>query len=295
MALVDPQALAQPFLEQVRREVDRLGPIRLTGLLASHERASQVYADYAAAGCAATGIGWDLRRVDPEDVSRVVFELNDDPACHGIMVFYPIFGGARDRSLQNELRPEKDVEGLHAQWTGRLYHDIRTVDPEGKKKAVLPCTPLGVVKSLEALGAYRTELGPRRQADGLVATVFNRSEVVGRPLAAMLAHDGARVFSFDIDGPVIFEGRRVTPTDIDRRTALALSDVVVAAVPSRDFPRVRADELKPGCVAVNVAHGNNLAEDVVDVARHTLLRVGPITVAMLMRNTARLFENFHRQ
>ena len=57
-----------------------------------------------------------------------------DPTVHGVMVYYPIFHGARDRSLQNEVAPEKDVEGLHASWSGRLYHDIRTIDPEGKKR-----------------------------------------------------------------------------------------------------------------------------------------------------------------
>lgn len=294
--VVDPSAIAAPFLEQIKGEVQALSAsIRLVGLLGTDDRASQVYSQYAAQGCESVGISYEQRRLDAEDVSRELFLLNDDPTVHGVMVFYPIFGGARDRSLQNELRPEKDVEGLHAVWSGRLYHDVRTIDPEGKKKAILPCTPLGIVKTLESLGVYDTSKPPRRQAEGLVATIFNRSEVVGRPLAAMLAHDGAKVFSFDIDGAVIYQGFKSTPTDIDRKTALAQSDVVVTGVPSRDFPQVRAAEIKPDATCINFSHVNNLHEDVVDRAKHVMFRTGPVTVAMLLRNTVRLYRNFHMQ
>lgn len=294
MAVVDPSTIAAPFLEQLRAEVQALNAsIRLVGLLGTDDRASQVYSQYAAQGCESVGIVYEQRRLAREDISRELFMLNDDPSVHGVMVFYPIFGGARDRSLQNELRPEKDVEGLHALWSGRLYHDVRTVDPEGKKKAVLPCTPLGIVKALEALRVYDASKPPRQQADGLVITIFNRSEVVGRPLAAMLAHDGATVFSFDIEGAEIYEGMKSTPTDIDRKSALARSDVVITGVPTRDFPQVRAAELKEGATCINFSHVNNLHDDVVDRAKHVLFRTGPVTVAMLLRNTVRLYRNFH--
>lgn len=294
MAVVDSSTIAAPFLEQLRVEVKNLGvKIRLVGLLGTDDRASQVYSQYAAQGCEKVGIVYEQRRLVPEDVSREVFLLNDDPTVHGVMVYYPIFGGARDRSLQNELRPEKDVEGLHAVWSGRLYHDVRTVDSEGTKKAILPCTPLGIVKGLEALGVYQVAKGPRRHGEGLVAVIFNRSEVVGRPLAAMMAHDGAKVFSFDVDGVVVYEGMKTTASDMDRTTALAQADIVITGVPTRDFPQVRAAELKPGATCINFSHVNNLHEDVVGQAKDVIFRTGPITVAMLLRNTVRLYRNFH--
>jgi methylenetetrahydrofolate dehydrogenase (NADP+)/methenyltetrahydrofolate cyclohydrolase len=294
VAVVDPSEIAGPFLDQVEREVKGLGAaLRLVGLLGTDDRASQVYSQYAAQGCARVGIRYEQRRLEREEISRAVFDLDQDPSVHGIIVYYPIFGGARDRSLQNEVLPEKDVEGLHASWSMRLYHDVRTVDPEGTKKAILPCTPLGIVKALEALRVYHTDRGPRRQAEGLVATVFNRSEVVGRPLAVMLAHDGATVHSFDVDGVVEYQGMKSAPSDIDRATALAGSDIVITGVPSRDFPQVRAAELKPGATCINFSHVNNLADDVADHCRHVLFRTGPITVAMLLRNTVRLYRNFH--
>lgn len=296
MGIVDPHQLAQPFLDDVKAEVQALPPIRLVGLLATDRPDARSYSDTAARGCARVGIEYQVRQVaSPEDVSREIWRVNQDPAVHGLIVYYPIFGGERDRSLQNEVDPEKDVEGLHGTWTQRLYNDVRWVsEPEGKK-AILPCTPVGIVKALDALGVYRRDLPPRRQAEGRVITIFNRSEVVGRPLAALLAHDGACVWSFDVGDVKRYERERVEVATIDRASALAQSDAVVTAVPSPDFPLVRAAELKPGVVCVNVSWTKNLHDDVVEKAAHVLLRVGPLTVAMLLRNTLRLFRNFHQR
>ncbi len=70
--------------------------------------------------------------------------------------------------------------------------------PPGTVKSVLPCTPLAIVKALEYVGVYNKLLKYGDRARGKVVTIINRSEVVGRPLAALLANDGARVFSVDI-------------------------------------------------------------------------------------------------
>jgi methylenetetrahydrofolate dehydrogenase (NADP+) / methenyltetrahydrofolate cyclohydrolase len=290
----DAQALAQPFLARIRDQVQGLpGELRLVGVLATDKHAAGTYSDYARRGCEDVGITYQVRRVQPEEVSGELFRLNEDPGVHGVLVFYPIFGGARDRSLQNEIDPHKDVEGLHSQWTHRLYHDIRYVDPGRRKKAILPCTPVGIIKALDVLDVFDKERGPRHQADGLTATIFNRSEVVGRPLAAMLAHDGARVHSFDIDGVRLYTKTEVEPSQITRADALASSDIVITGVPSKRFELIRAAELKPGVTCINFSHRKNMADDVAAHAKHFLPRVGPITVAMLLRNTLRLYRNFH--
>lgn len=111
-------------------------------------------------------------------------------------------------------------------------------------------------------------------------TIINRSEVVGRPLAALLANDGARVISVDLDSIVEFskrpskaaEGKKpltsphhiVTPlSDMTLHKALNLSDVVISAVPVDSF-KVPTKELKDGCVCVNVAGEKNFDVDVRD-------------------------------
>ena len=127
-------------------------------------------------------------------------------------------------------------------------------------------------------------------------TIFNRSEVVGRPLANMLANDGARVFSFDVDGLEIFSAaasgaHRVVEANVTRREALRQSDIVITGVPSRDFPLVKASEIKPGAFCLNFSTLKNFEETIVDVAGTFVPRVGPMTVTMALRNTLRLYKN----
>lgn len=292
--ILDADEIARPFRDAVRAQVrERGASIRLRGILASGRRASEIYAKYTERGCADVGIGFDLVAVPKLQVEQAVLEANEDPKVHGIIVYYPIWGGARDRTVQDVVAHEKDVEGLSAHWVTKLYADIRRADGEGDKKAILPCTPLAIVKALEALGVYVPGAAPGKQVEGQVVTIFNRSEVIGRPLAAMLAHDGARVHSFDIDGVLLYEGRDVAEIAIDRARALAASDVVITGVPSAHFDRIRAAEIKPGAVAVNFSTSKNIDDDVVERASAFVPRVGPLTVAMLLRNTLRLYDNFH--
>ncbi|HZV02469.1 MAG TPA: bifunctional methylenetetrahydrofolate dehydrogenase/methenyltetrahydrofolate cyclohydrolase, partial [Planctomycetota bacterium] len=234
---------------------------------------------------------FDLIHVPRLEIEEAVARANEDPAAHGIIIYYPVFGGERDRTLQDEVAVEKDVEGLNARWAYMLYHDVRSVN--GARKPILPCTPLAIVKALEHLDVYVHDAPTGTQARGKTATIFNRSEVVGRPLAAMLAHDGARVFSFDIDGVLVYDGAKTEESKISRKDALAQSDIVITGVPSRDFELVKKDEIREGAVCINFSTYKNIDDAVLERARAFLPRVGPITVAMLLRNTLRLFENYH--
>lgn len=292
--LVSADEIAKPFRDSVRAAVASLGrPVTLRGILASERRASGVYADYTAKGCADVGIRFDLVNVSRHEVEDAIGAANDDPSVHGVIVYYPVFGGERDRTIQDVIAPEKDVEGLNSRWAYMLYHDVRSVDERGRK-AILPCTPLAIVKALEHLGVYAEGAAPKTQVRGKTATIFNRSEVVGRPLAAMLAHDGAKVYSFDLDGALLYEDHKTKETATSRAQALAESDIIITGVPARDFELVRKDEVKPGAVCVNFSTFKNMEDSVIERARAFLPRVGPITVAMLLRNTLRLFENYHR-
>jgi hypothetical protein len=101
------------------------------------------------------------------------------------------YGGNMDDYLRDSIAREKDVEGLCHTYRYNLYHDIRFLDAARTLPCVLPCTPLAVVKVLEALGVYApgvTLVGERLK--GRTVAIVNRSEIVGRPLAAMLANDG---------------------------------------------------------------------------------------------------------
>ena len=286
MKEIDPGEVARNFRAELRAQIAQLSqPLTLVGFLSTDSAPSRTYAEYTRAGCVDVGIRFDLREVDRLGLEAAILEANADPAVHGIMAYYPIFGLDRDRYLKDLVDPRKDVEGLTTHWAHKLYRNERFADPEKTTRAILPCTPLAVLKLLAA-----AECDPA----GKRVVVFNRSEVVGRPLARMLANDGAEVISFDVDGALEFEAAREVETAITRAEALARADVVITGVPSRAFPLVSARELRPGAVCVNFSTLKNFADDIREVASVFVPRVGPMTVTMALRNVLRLFEGAQR-
>ena len=94
--------------------------------------------------------------------------------------------------LRDVISLEKDVEGLNHRYRYALYHNIRTLAEHNGKKCVLPCTPLACIKVLEALGAYDRTRPVGQQLSGRTCMVYNRSEVVGRPLGVPLLEPDLR-------------------------------------------------------------------------------------------------------
>ncbi len=295
MKTLEPNPIAAQFREAVRRQIsEEQLTINIVGILASDDPASITYADYTRAGCEDVGIHFDLRKCEPDSVSGVLEAANRDSAVHGIFVYYPIWGDERDAELRDRISPHKDVEGLSPHWIDKLYANERFDDEKRKFKAILPCTPLAIIKLLEATEAYEPFGLP---FGGQQITIFNRSEVVGRPLAYMLSNDGARVYSFDINGGFVVdvnsadhEARPVT-----REEALSQSDIVITGVPSSHFEKVRAEELKPGAICLNFSYIQNFEPEAKEAASIYIPRVGPMTVAMCMRNALQLYRNYHHE
>lgn len=286
------------------------------------------------------------------DVEDLILAANRDKSVDGIMVYYPIFGGRQDTYLQQIVDPRKDVEGLNFYYCWNLYHNVRWIQPSqlgsapgttneaelqnldsnvaedgevppGFGKSILPCTPLAVVKALEASGVYDFKLPYGDRLYGKTITVINRSEVVGRPLAALLANDGARVFSVDIDSIVEFNKRadddvqaptqlrkskkvvqahkensaaRLRPAHVvracshpDAESCVRESDVVIGGVPAASY-KVPTEWIKEGAVCVNFSSEKNFETNVRSRAAAYLPAIGKITVAMLQRNLLRLVD-----
>lgn len=290
--IIDPSDVAKAYRGQVRERAAALGrPLRLVGFLATESSPSKTYASYTQAGCDDVGIAFELRHVSRLRLEEALDAANADPGVHGIIVYYPIFGNEQDRYLKDLVTLTKDVEGLNSFWVRKLYHNQRYIDAEKRKKAILPCTPLAIIKLLEvALGGERA---PKDWLLGRTISIFNRSEVVGRPLASMLANDGADVYLFDLDGPLLFKKDCVTETEATRAEALARSSIVITGVPSRDFPLVAAHEIRAGTICINFSTLRNFAPEAEAKASVFIPRVGPMTVAMALRNTLRLYDNYH--
>jgi methylenetetrahydrofolate dehydrogenase (NAD+) len=220
---IDAGDIAKPFREEIRNQVAKLkqagidAPL-LVGLLANTDPAAKKYAEWTGKACRADGIRYELRMIDdPIDVEAALCDANDDPRVHGIIVYYPIFGQvesfsgeSQDDYLRDTVSHKCDVEGLCHQYRSNLYRNVRYMDRNHTKKCVLPCTALSVVKILESCESCYDKSKPiGRHMEGQTVTIINRSEIVGRPLAAMLANDGADVYSIDIDSIYLFRGGKL--------------------------------------------------------------------------------------
>ena len=177
----------------------------------------------------------------------------------GIIIYYPIFGNRQDQYIQQLVDVEKDVEGLSHRYIFNMYQNIRFLDDKQQQKSILPCTPLAIIKILEFLQVYNTIFPYGNRLFGHTITVINRSEVVGRPLAALLANDGACVYSVDINDVQKFtrgEGLRKRKHDVHEmdgwslERCLPVSDVVISGVPSEKF-KVPLSALRDGAVCIN--------------------------------------------
>jgi methylenetetrahydrofolate dehydrogenase (NAD+) len=298
MKIVSAASISEPFIKDLKTQISALASSpKLVGFLANDDPAAVKYAEWTAKTCKDTGIDFELRKVPRTELEDQLTLANADSNVHGIMIYYPVFGGSQDQYLQNTVSVTKDVEGLSHTYRYNLYHNVRYLDSDQKIKCLLPCTPLGIIKILEAIGAYNLLLPLGDRLHGRIITVINRSEVVGRPLAALLANDGAKVYSIDEFGVLEFhrgEGikmkkHEIFETSITLKDALSQSDIVIGGVPSKSF-KIPTNQLKEGVIAVNFSSFKNFEDDITEKASLYVPSVGKVTVAMLERNLIRLYE-----
>jgi len=257
----DVAADVAAFAEQIGR---RPG---LATILVGDDPASAIYVASKRKACAEAGIA-DLHRHLPasaarEEVSELIEASNRDRAVSGILLQLPLPQGLDAAALTALIAPEKDVDGLTPISAGRLSQGT---------PGLRPCTPLGVIELLDAHGV---------ELEGAEAVVVGRSDLVGKPLAALLLARNATV-------TVCHSRTR------DLASVCSRADVLVAAV---GVPRLLgAEHVKPGAAVIDV--GMNRTEEGLrgDVdfepaaERAGLITpvpggVGPMTIAMLLRNT----------
>ena len=207
-----------------------------------------------------SGFRYSLREVHRDNLEEAILAANVDPDVDGIIVYYPIFNNRQDQYLQQIVDVSKDVEGLSHRYIFNMYQNIRFLDPETKRqKCILPCTPLAIVKILEYLNIYNTVLPYGNRLHGHTICVVNRSEVVGRPLAALLANDGACVYSVDITGIQKFyrgTGLKLGRHEVEDvegkelKDIVPLCDTVISGVPGDKY-KFDTSLLRDGAVCIN--------------------------------------------
>ncbi len=279
--ILDGQETSKALLEKVRLDVEGLiGPKpKLVAVLVGENPASEIYVARKMKVAEKIGVASDLHRF-PADIGEAelidhIHRLNDDIMVNAILVQLPLPRHIDSLKVLDTVSVHKDVDGFHPVNLGRLLMGI--------EPPAMPCTPAGIIQLLDA---YKINV------DGMRAAVVGRSNIVGKPIALMLTHRNATV--------TICHSRTSNLDDILRD-----ADLIVAAAGQQGL--VKAEAIKPEAVVIDV--GINRLEDgkiVGDVdfesARHRAgfitpvpKGVGPMTIAMLMVNTVRLYKAQHGQ
>ena len=268
MADLNGRALAKALAAPLRERVAKLErPPGLAVVLCGSDPASAVYVRKKSAR--AERLGFHQRSIEipatttQEELLSLIDDLNGDPAIDGILVQLPLPKHLDSQPLLDRIDPAKDVDGFHPQNLGLLA--------QGRPHLV-PCTPLGVMRMLESVG---TELS------GAHAVVIGRSNIVGRPMAMLLEKANATV---------TLAHSRTQGLPALTRTA----DIVVAAVGRPKM--IKGEWLKEGAAVIDVGINRVDGKLVGDVDYEGALEraacvtpvpggVGPMTVAMLLKNT----------
>ncbi|ETN37355.1 uncharacterized protein HMPREF1541_08346 [Cyphellophora europaea CBS 101466] len=296
--------LAGTIAKGLQAEVnDGLAKLRKTphllGILANDDPAAKVYADWTGKTAKDNGFEYSLRTVGKDDAEETIIAANNDDGVDGIIVYYPIFNNRQDQYLQQIVDLKKDVEGLSHQYIFNMYQNIRFLDDRQMQKSILPCTPLAVIKILEYLHIYNTILPYGNRLFGRTICVVNRSEVVGRPLAALLANDGACVYSVDVTGVQQFtrgEGIRKRKHEIVEKegwtveNCAPMCDVVITGVPGNKY-KFPLHLVKDGAVCINFSSEKNFAPEVKERASIYVPAIGKVTITVLLRNLLRIVQN----
>ena len=282
--LIDGKAFADRLCATLAEEVvslkadHQLSPC-IAVVLVGEDPASATYVGAKVRRCEQLGIDSRSHHLDvstsEETLLSLIDELNNDPEVHGILVQLPVPKQINSDAVINAISPDKDVDGFHISNVGALS--------VGQNNMV-PCTPLGSLMLLQdALG----------DLSGLNAVVVGRSNIVGKPMAALLLQQSCTV--------TIAHSRTKDLPAVCRE-----ADILVAAVGIPHF--IQADWVKPGATVIDVginriqdeATGKNrLVGDVDYVAAAEVAGaitpvpggVGPMTIACLMYNTVAAAKN----
>ncbi|MCA9192196.1 MAG: bifunctional methylenetetrahydrofolate dehydrogenase/methenyltetrahydrofolate cyclohydrolase FolD [Planctomycetales bacterium] len=279
--LLDGKKTASEIRAEVASEVEQWKKQggktpKLAAVLVGDDPASQVYVRNKERACAQVGMASELFRLpvatSTEALLELLEQLNNDPYVHGILVQLPLPYGLDTQRILDAVAPNKDVDAFAPENVGLLV--------QGRPR-FLPCTPHGVVQILARYGIV---------LEGKHVVVLGRSDIVGKPLANMLVQK-------DIGLGPQYANASVTICHSKSQNLAAITrtaDVLVAAVGKPGL--VSADMVRPGAVVIDVGInrvGEKLVGDVdfdevSSVAGHLTPvpgGVGPLTIAMLLRNT----------
>ena len=272
--ILDGKAVSQRIKEELKIEVEKLKESgihpALAVIIVGDDPASKIYVKNKKLACEACGIT-SLEYALPaettqEELLALIEKLNNDHSVSGILCQLPLPKGLDEEAVINAISPLKDVDAFHPSNVGKIM--IGNFD-------FLPCTPAGVMELISESGI---------DVSGKKCVVVGRSNIVGKPMSMLLLHKNGTV--------TVCHSRTK-----DLKKECLEADILVAAVGVPEL--IRGDMIKPGAVVIDVGM-NRLADKrlVGDVAFDEAKEkaafitpvpggVGPMTIAMLMKNTVR--------
>lgn len=272
MNIIDGKAVSKKVKEDVKAECEQLKAkgitLGLAVIIVGDDPASQVYVHNKEVACEACGF-YSVKYALPaettqDELNALVDKLNKDDKINGILCQLPLPSHLDDKEVINRIDPLKDVDAFHPVNVGAIMIGDYNY---------LPCTPAGVMELIHSTGI---------DVSGKKAVVIGRSNIVGKPMAMLLLHENATV--------EITHSRTQNLADITKE-----ADILVAAIGKAKF--VKADMVKDGAVVIDVGmnrdENGKLCGDVDFEAVKDKCSfitpvpggVGPMTIAMLMKNT----------
>ena len=274
---IDGKAVAAKIRAQVAQDVEALKARGICPgmavVLVGDDPASKIYVNNKKKACAETGIYSEEHllpaETTQEELLALIEKLNADEKIHGILVQSPLPKHLDEKLVVEHIDPRKDVDAFHAYNVGKIMIGDFTF---------LPCTPAGVIELIRSTGV---------PIEGKNCVVVGRSNIVGKPMAMLLLHNNGTV--------TICHSRTKNLAEICR-----CADILVAAVGKPKF--ITADMVKPGAGVIDVGmdrdENGKLCGDVDFDAVEPIASyitpvpggVGPMTIAMLMKNAVRAAE-----
>lgn len=267
--IIDGKAISAAVKEQVRDEIarDKL-TVGLAVVIVGDDPASRVYVNNKKKACEFCGIkSYEYAlpaETTQEELLELVDTLNADKNVNGILVQLPLPKHLDEKAVIERISPDKDVDAFHESNVGRIMIG---------NYSFLPCTPAGCMELIHSTGV---------EVAGKECVVIGRSNIVGKPMTMLLLHENGTV--------TVCHSKTHNLAEVCRR-----ADILIAAVGRPNF--VTADMVKPGAVVIDVGInrldngklcGDVKFDEVSEIAGWITPvpgGVGPMTIAMLMRNT----------
>lgn len=273
--IINGKEIAENILNNIKKEVESYDvKPTLAVIIVGNDPASKVYVKNKIKKSEFLGFNSILKEL-PENTTKeelldVIKNLNEDKNVNGILLQLPLPNGLDEKDFLDEISPIKDVDGFTTYNSGKLF--------KGEKPYAVACTPKGIIKLLETKNI---------NLEGKLAVVIGRSNIVGKPIAALLLQKNATVIQAHSKTKNLPE-------------ILKLADVIISATGKEEF--IKGDMVKEGAVIIDVGITRNkngkLTGDVdfesvnkkVSYITPVPGGVGPMTIASLMENTLELYK-----